>query len=491
MDESDQALVELKKQIKERDVQFDLLNAFINQDPSLSSDAVIVQGYKAVGKSLVVTKFLEALNIKYSRINCDECISKKILLQKCFSRFRKDSGIRHGKYSKNDYLRYGSIGENFSNLLSAVEQFMDERNYNQHHVLVLDRFDQCMESTRDLFGSFLRFREQSRIKSLTVIIIISGEVPKDVASLSIPHVYFDEYSESQIVGILQDNQLAKFGIDEIDDTPSSADFWAKYAKVIVDLFFEYTGSDLNLLKEICIRLWDRFIEPIKEGRLMVSDFIKIYKESIDLFTDDNIITNSSIRDFSTLEEEKQIDNGNVADLPLHSKFFLLASYLASYGNPRGDLQKFSKVKLVKYKRRALTSPAKIKKAHMLKTDIDNRLLSPNYVDLERILAILAVIYRNYAPSLNQSDKDELLYIDDEIVAREEKKELEKSKFTLTKNTDLNNQIATLYSLGLLSKTSSSDILGAKIRWKCNINWPTAESLAKMVNFPIAEYLIED
>ena len=47
---------------------------------------------------------------------------------------------------------------------------------------------------------------------------------------------------------------------------------------------------------------------------------------------------------------KQVTHGgHVHDLPLHSKF-LLASYLASYGSYRNDLHKYSKVKVVKYKR---------------------------------------------------------------------------------------------------------------------------------------------
>lgn len=72
-----------------------------------------------------------------------------------------------------------------------------------------------------------------------------------------------------------------------------------------------------------------------------------------------------------------------------------------------------------------------------------------------------------------------------------KKESERSKFTLTRNIDLSNQIATLFSLGLLSKTNSSDILTAKVRWKCNIDWKTAEGIAKSVDFPISDFMMDD
>ena len=98
--------------------------------------------------------------------------------------------------------------------------------------------------------------------------------------------------------------------------------------------------------------------------------------------------------------------------------------MASYGSYRNDLHKYSKVKVVKYKRDKALKATSVTKGHMSKESIDTRLLSANYVDLERILAILSVIYRNYAPSLNHSDKDELLYMDDRIIEDEEKKESE-------------------------------------------------------------------
>lgn len=111
------------------------------------------------------------------------------------------------------------------------------------------------------------------------------------------------------------------------------------------------------------------------------------------------------------------------DLPYHSKFILLAAYLASYGNQRNDLHKYSKVKVVKYKKRASTKKTKINgtsEAHMTKDDIDSRMLTANYVDLERILAILSVIYQHSSATLNQSDKQDLLYLGDEIIDLENK-----------------------------------------------------------------------
>lgn len=489
-------LTQLKKQVKERDEEIDLLNAFINKNPRLLSPCVIVHGYKSIGKTFTVTKFLKALGTNFSTINCDECVSKKILLRRCFDRIRIDSGCPIGSLNtRNDLAKYGNNGDSFSTFVSALELFVEEFDYKlEHHVLLLDRFDQCFEYVNDLLAGFTRLRESSTIlQNFTVVVIISGEDPKEIVTLSNPHVYFKVYNESQIISILQESRLCKFNISDIsDDSTESIEFYNQYVKAIVDMLYPYTGSDMSLLIDFTKRLWDPFIEPIRQGRLQITEFVKCLKEGIHLFTNEDVVSTSGVIEFKTLQWEKQVTHGgHVHDLPLHSKFFLLASYLASYGSYRNDLHKYSKVKVVKYKKRQSTKATSVTKGHMSKESIDTRLLSANYVDLERILAILSVIYRNYAPSLNHSDKDELLYMDDRIIEDEEKKESERSKFTLTRNIDLSNQIATLFSLGLLSKTNSSDILTAKVRWKCNIDWKTAEGIAKSVDFPISDFMMDD
>ncbi|KAK6895237.1 Origin recognition complex subunit 5 [Candida tropicalis] len=486
----------LKKEIKERDQQIDLLNAFINKDPELSSSCLIVHGYKAVGKTLTVRKFLDALGVTYTHINCDQCVSKKMLLRRCFDNFRVDSGYFNRKEigTRSDFQTYGSTGDSFASFISNLEKFVDKYKYTQHHILVLDRIDECFEYVGDILAAFTRLRESSsKLQNLTVIAIISGEDPKEIVTLSNPHIYFRTYNEEEIVRILQEKRSCQFYV-EVEDDPK--DFYNQYVKAVVDSFYQYTGSDISLLINVIQRLWEPFIEPIKEGRYKVTEFVKVFKENIDLFTNEDVVSNSGVIEFKTLQMEQErcdANGGHVHDLPLHSKFLLLASYLASYCPPRDDIQKYSKIKVAKYKKRQ-TKSSKVNKqggGHLRKGDIDTRMLTANFTDLERILAILSVIYRNYAPSLNKSDKDDLLYMDEEIIDNEEKRAVEKSKFTFTRNIDLTSQIATLFSLGLLSKTTASDILAAKVRWRCNIDWHTAESLAKSLNFPIEEFLIEE
>ncbi|KAI5964389.1 hypothetical protein KGF57_001062 [Candida theae] len=529
-------LANLKLKVKERDFEIASLNAFINRDPSLSSSCVLINGYKPIGKTLVVKEFLNAMQLNHTIVACDECVSKQMLLQRCFTRIRKDGGDELNTLRATDVVALTSaISDQFASFLTSLETLFDETEYEAHHVLVLDRFDQCLDNCVEFVSAFSKMRECSSVRNLSVVIVFSSGIPRQVVTLSNPIIEFEPYSETQVIKILQDAQLchlknSSFVEDDGNDKvleSAKQEFYNQYVKFVVDSYFSYTGSDMVMLQHLIVELWDKFIEPLQMGMYSINEIVKIFKHNIDLFNSDKIISNSSVPDYRTLRDDEgdgEGDNagqtlgngsgnngtgddetvrlGNVHDLPYHSKFILLAAYLASYGNQRNDLHKYSKVKVVKYKKRGSTKKRQrlnnsangnggTTAGHMSKNDIDSRLLTANYVDLERILAILSVIYQHSSITLNQSDSKDLLYLGDEIIELENKKLAEKSCFTLTKNIDLNLQIATLYSLGFLSKTSNSDILAARIRWKCNLDWPMAEAIAKSVGFPIVDFLDDD
>lgn len=484
----------LKKEVKYRESQIDLLNAFISKELETLVPSLIVHGHKSIGKTFTVENYLEALGIKKTIVKCDECVTKKLLLQRCLKRIRLDSGVDMTKYNQLfnykgvEVTNVGKLCENFASFAVALEQFIEETNYNEPHVLLLDRFDQCMDPTNELFPAFLRLQEQSKIKNLSIIFVISTDDPKEIATNSIPHIYFPPYTQEQVVGILQTNQFCFFQ-EDLCDNYAGHDFWMQYSKIIVDSFFAYTGSNMNLLIDICIKLWGSFIQPINEGKYKPTEFLKIYRENKELFTNDSIINNSLVREYGSLDDDLSMNITSVTDLPNHSKFILIASYLASFNEPKNDLSLFSRIKASKGKKRK-SNLSKVKKGELSKDDINTRLLSPNYFDLERLLAIITVIYRNESESLNKSNEEFLNFYDNMSEQEISKKEQEFSRFTLNSNTDLNSQIATLVSLGLLARTTALDILSSKIRWKCNISWSMVESIAKEINFPLHNYLYD-
>lgn len=491
---SNEDLNRVKGNVKCRKSQIELLNAFITTEVETLVPSLIVHGYKSIGKSYTIERYLEALGVKKTIIRCDECVTKKLLLQKCLKRIRIDSSVDLTKYNQVfnykgiEVTNVGKLCENFANFVTALEQFVEETKYDEQHVLVLDRFDQCMDPTNDLFPGFLRLQEQSKVRNISIIFVISSDDPKEIATNSIPKVYFTPYTQDEAVEILQENQFCFFGT-ELYDNQIGEDFWKKYAKIIVDSFFAYTGSNMNLLIDICFKLWEHFATPVLEGRYKPNEFIKIYRENKNLFINNSIINNSLVRDYGIDGEDTTSNTANVTDLPNHSKFILIASYLASFNEPKNDLNIFSRIKTSKGKKRK-SNLSKIRKGELSKDDINTRLLSPNYFDLERLLAIISVIYRNESESLNKSNQDFLDFYDRMSDREIAKKEQEFARFTLNSNIDLNSQIATLVSLGLLTRTTALDILSSKIRWKCNISSTMVEGIAKEINFPLQNYLLE-
>ncbi|CAK7894124.1 origin recognition complex subunit 5 [[Candida] anglica] len=451
-----------------RENELNLLKTLITGDVATSVPAMVVHGYRSVGKTHTLESFLKYSGVKTTYIQCNECVTKRVLLQRCLKRIREDTGVPKSSYNENvsyrggEVTNFGGLCENFENLIIALEQFIDETGYLEPHVLVLDRIDQCMENADDLLPAFSRLHEQSKVTNLTVVFVMSGDDAREIATANIPHVYFKPYTQDELLDILSTKPLCRLqgNIDE----PIQNEFWQQYAKIIVDLFYTYTGSNLNLLIDICHELWNHFAELVENGKYKPTEFIKIYREVRSLLLDDNVFNKSTVVDHSS-------QSSSSFDLPVHSQYILMACYLASLVEPKNDLHLFSKLKTLRAK-------ARKSKKQLRKENIDSRLLTPSTFELERMLSILTVIYRNESPTLNveRMDMDEGEVWNHYLAT-----------FTLNANLDVNSQLATLASLGLVARTSP-DVLSAQARWKCLMSWSTAEAVAKELNFPLRSYL---
>lgn len=480
-----------------RDRELKLLQAFITADASVLVPNLVVLGFKSVGKTHTVLRHLAQQGIRHTVINCDEFITQKIMLQKCLHNFRLDSGVDLSTYHQQimykglEAARISLICETFAHFLTALEQFITETGYSEPHVLVLDRFDQCLQHTDDLFRSFLKFREYSTITNVSVVFITSHDLPREIATIAVPHIHFLPYLPEQATQILIGDPFP-----EVVDGLLDPNFWANFAKLMVDLYFEYTGSDISLLRNICHKTWPMFVEPILEGTHQDTNFLKIYRDIKDKLLQDNVFSSSLVVEYPSRVSERPGGHKKYSDLPHHSKFILIAAYLASYGDPKSDIHLFSRLKSLKKgspRKNPKSSPSKSganTPSLLHSSEVDSRLLSAAYFDLERLKAILSVIYRNESKTLARNNQEYFnLYhqLSERDLAR---KENEFSTFTLNKNVDVNAQIASLVSLGLISRTYALDTLSARIRWKCNVGWDVIAKVAEQVQFPLATYTID-
>lgn len=464
--------------IKWRDLQFQILGSFISNDSSILVPSVIVQGYKSVGKTLVVKQFLDDVAIKKTIVNCDEFLTQKLLLQKCLHRIRQDSGVDLSKYHQKfmykglEAARASVLCETFSQFLIALEQFVQETNYQDPHVLVLDRFDECLDQTNDLFRSFIKLREHSLVKNLTVIFITSHEDPREIAPFVVPHVYFTPYTQEQINDILSEQYPREITQGLVDKSK-----WQTFSRLVVDLLHDYTGTDISLLKDICDKLWPDFCKKLMYDKS--TDFLKLLRALRDEIFQDDIITNSTVTNASSDNDDANMKASSLGDLPYHSKFILIASYLASYTEVKQDMQLFSRVK---------TGNKKAKKVDIKKSDA--RFMSAAYFDIERLKAILSVIYRNESTTLSRNNQEFLNLYHDHSEKDLARKEAEFSSFTPNKSVDINIQIGTLLSLGMIGRTYTLDTLSSRVRWKCNLSWDVIRSIAEEIQFPLENYIID-
>lgn len=473
-----------------REAEIALLSAFIAPEIELTAPSVLIHGHKAVGKTYTTARYLQSINVKNSFISCDECMTRKILLQRCFSRFRDDSGVDYSQMSeivpyKGNETHILNLCESIPGFLVALEMFKQSTGYRDHHVLVLDRFDQSMEAHADLLAGLLRMHEQAPFNDITVVVITTSEPPSEVVTHGVPMVYFRPYTQDEVTAILQDKRLAPA---QNVDAQNYIEFWNQFAKMVVDLFFSYTGSDLSILQDIARKSWPQFIKPVIEGEYAATDFLKVYRDLKDVVFTDDVLTNCAIDDFSADNDLIDIEKPRLyqgSDLPVHSKFLLIASYLASFIDPKNDLHYFSKLKAIRGN--LLRKNSKVKKLSLTKEDIDTRLLQPNFFELERLYAIVSVIYRNESKLLNKFN-EKPQFIEDLSEREIHRRETEHAMFTLSRNIDLNSQLATLATLGYIQRTTTIDILNPRVRWRCNLPWSTIDAISNDIDFPIMNYL---
>lgn len=464
----------LKRDLQFRDGEIDLLSGLISSDIDHPRPPIVVSGFKAVGKSLTVEGVLSALGIKHSLVRCDECITRKLLLQRCLTSIKKDR-------SREDLQAEDYRWDTFAGFMNALESIFQCTTKTDPYTLILDRIDECFEPVSDLIPAFCHLTKQLRSRPLQVIFILSSDYPRQITSLYLPSVNFTSYTETQVASILEKKFFCWLESEQTFNTREGKAFWTLFCSIIVDIFYSYTGSDINLIMDLCRKIWPLFIEPVLAGQYNLNEFVKVYKQNQGLFQDTNATINGVQR--IAAAENAEGDSVLARDLPLHSKFILIASYLASYNDARSDVYYFSRIKANKRKRKRES-----RKGQVSREDIDKRMLSAGWFDLERMTAILTVLYRDNSPSFNAASHEKALGFQHDQFDQHDRVEAERLAFTLTKDTDLNSQIATLLGLGLLVKTAASNVLNPRVRWKINVEFSTVDSLAKDLNLSIADYL---
>lgn len=112
--------------------------------------AMVLHGPSGTGKSSLLRNFFDIGHMKYSVVSCDQCTTTRIMLQRAIRVVKKDSGQKdpmdEDKSLQTDLVGqqvgFDVVAENFSAFYATLSSFFKRTNYNDTHVLVLDRIDQ-------------------------------------------------------------------------------------------------------------------------------------------------------------------------------------------------------------------------------------------------------------------------------------------------------------------------------------------------------------
>lgn len=434
----------IKQSIKERDEQLDLLSAFAQKESSLSVNSILVYGNESSGKSYTVKSYLDFHKIKHSWIQCDECISFKILLQRILKAIQVDSG----KVPSEEVLIDPNTISSFDSFISELQDFFTTKQYTDQHYIVLDRADLIIEEGEDIFAKFVKLHEATRVPNLTIIFITSTQ-PRKLITTALPTIFFGNYNSTQITRILEKKPLCGFS-PGLNIPPASINrFWQNYIGIIVESYFPYT-TNINVLRRIATKLWGKFTEEIERGKLQTSEFLALYRLNVGLLSSNYAFETSLKNEEDEASELQTISSG----FPIISKYIIIAGYLASFNESKYDWVFFSKLKDFHKKKQHF------RQSKYAATKLNSRLLEPSPFDLERLMAILNAIY-----SLENAKK-------------------------LPSNLDITTQISNLSSLKILLKSSNVDYISAKTRWKINVNFSYVKAIADDINFPLENYLAE-
>lgn len=429
-----------------REHEYRLLSTFLTADPKTLAQCIVINGYRAQGKSHTLHQYLDTLDgVTVVTERCDLAIKVRFICQRLLRQVN------------------GNVAQNCDTVATFIGHFRQATQDLPHVIIVLERFDQCIEDPEPYYPGFAKLREF--LPNVSVVIEVQLP-PMSLSSIAEAiNIHFPTYTEEMVVAVLH-------SIPNIVDNPNQ--HYASFIEYVVYYYYAITGSDILWLINIARRLWPQ-IDFTKIDSS--TTFLRWIRDHQLLFEKLGVIDDNVVMEYGTFEEEIPTEGSdNISDLPLYSKFILIALFLASFIDPKNDLIFFSRHNVKKVKRLSRRGNEGV---------LEKRVQLANFFDLERMIAILSTIFRLYL-----SSKDELAdtyNVYDDIESRDRERLLEIESFTLASNIDLNNQLATLLSLGLLVKSQNSDILGAKVRWRSTIDWPMAMKLAEDVDFDLGDY----
>lgn len=513
-----------------RDEQLDLLDSFVRMGNLL--DTLVIYGINS-GKLTCVQRYFKARQMEPIYIDCQRIMSLTKLYTKVLERIevwladskdeKRGSEKENGKEKDTDSRK--SNGARQSNKCRDVSTFRIKlerllgsarqaslQESNAHRFVVFTNYEQL--PTSQLLNTIIGFNKiqqctplvSQRLSFVFILNIFDLQYQqgfKELANHAILSINFSTYTRKQIELILTRKTLisemllesiCRFpdaGAFDTVSEPQKQIFWQDFVKLILDVFYQYTGSDIDSILQIIYKIWPIFTRKLFSGEFKIStDFIKLYTDNIKIFKESERFVMVDVNNdtfqvepftahLNSFSDNNFIAN-DVVDLPVVSKLILCACYLAAYIPQKLDFQLFSKMRNVTGVRR--------KRRKTNTTGASKFLLNSSSFDMERMIAILFSIYENRRERNTTGNPKSAVNSELSSYAN-----LDFAPLKL--DTDFYAQVSNLISLEFLNKTFSSsvndniDLLNPKLKLKLNFDWDFIRRISQDVNISLDEYLV--
>uniref|UniRef100_A0A8D1AL05 Origin recognition complex subunit 5 n=1 Tax=Sus scrofa TaxID=9823 RepID=A0A8D1AL05_PIG len=404
-----------------RESQVSTLQSLFGERHHFSFPSIFIYGHTASGKTYVTQTLLKTLELPHVFVNCVECFTLRLLLEKILNK------LNHLSSSEDDCSAEITC-ETFNDFVRLFKQITKAENLKDQTVyIVLDKAEYLRDMEANLLPGFLRLQELTD-RNVTVIFLseIVWEKFRPNTGCFEPFVlYFPDYSIGNLQKILSHDHPPEY----------SADFYAAYINILLGVFYTVC-RDLKELRHLAILNFPKYCEPVVKGEASERDTRKLWR-NIEPHLKKAMQT-VYLREISSSQWEKlqkdDIDPGQLkglsacthVELPYYSKFILIAAYLASY------------------------NPARTDKRFFLKTS--NHLLGPKPFPLDRLLAILySIVDSRVAPTANIFSQITSLVTLQLLTLVGHDDQLDGPKYKCTVSLDFIRAVASMWHLRLLQK----------------------------------------
>jgi origin recognition complex subunit 5 len=419
----------LSRQISEkfpgREIQINLLVSLVS-DKHAITPPLFLYGPSATGKTSILHTLLSHFDLSHAFVDCSVIYSRALLFEQVLNQL---ISVRRNEDQSDERISC-STPYNFITHLKRHCAHRKEITY-----LVFDHAERLR--TEPLLLSLLL-----RLDELTgapiCVILVSNIVwekfhMKTGVREPIP-IHFPYYERDQLIAICCLEC----------PTGENEDFFRGFVGLLIDLV-AICCCDLNELRRLLRELFPKFKEPIILKGLKQEDTTKLFASIRPHLN--NIWQRLYLRNITAdTPNHKGLD----LELAYYAKYLILASYLASYNDPKLDVQYFSKTTSGRRKRKGGRRVPKIQ-------DTNQQLVGPRAFTLPRLLAIFYSI------------------LDDE-------------KRSECNANDIFLQISSLVSLNFLTHTVDSNTNIDDYKLKCNVEYSFVEALAANVQFELNKYL---